>query len=265
MGLFNKKTIDDIYREYPTKDEYYKEIEKIQNDELKSERYVLTHAFLMNNYWNRKNINLENELFKIIGSCGLEDPLLNESYDLRSESRMKKYEYLNQFMNSLSNEQINSNIFLKNTNLFMNMSSEVCFNIIDELYDKLNSADVSDFLEFKVPIPHETQMLILNYITEYTNVKYFEPKDYRNSCISILDSEHKYVYEDYNLFVQKMGKLAEDIYFLKLNDILSNDSSIECNRLYLYHSGNDNHFIVNFFIVPKQEISYNKNLEYVLK
>ena len=252
MGFLIKEKKEELYKDYPTKEEYFSEVRRIQSEELKSNRYMLAYAFLTNNYWNRKNKNLEEELFKIIGTYGLEEPMFNESSEYKKSVRMKKYEILKQFIGSLSEEQINSNIFLKSTYLFMNMSNKVCSTIMTELYDKINSHNIQNSLSLEFQIPKETQELIPNYISEQRGIKYYRPEDYRTDYIDVLDQSHIYVYEDYNSLVGKIGKLAEDVYYLQLNEMVSNTPNLECYHFQVYHPGYNKHFIASFFIKAKQ-------------
>lgn len=260
MKLFKKEKIKDINKDYSTIKEYFNKIERIQNNELKSERYVLAYSYLSNNYWNRENKDLEEELFKIIGLCGLEDSLINESSEYKKLIRLERYEKLKQFINSLSEEQINSNLFLKKTSLFMDLCEEDCSNIMYELYKKINGDNVSKSYTLELPIPNKIQEHIPNYIKTSAGIKYYNPKQYKVDYINILDKEHKYVYEDYNTVVEVIGKLAEDIYFLQLNNILFKNSSIRCNHFYVYHPGYNNHLIASFFVNMKQnDLNIQKN------
>ena len=252
MGFLIKDKKEELYKDYTTKEEYFREVTRIQSEELKSDRYMLAYEFLTNNYWNRENKELEEELFKIIGTYGLEEPMFNESSEYKKTIRMKKYEILKQFIGSLTEEQINSNIFLRSTYLFMNMSNEVCSSIMTELYDKMNSENVPSSLSLELQIPEKTQELIPNYISSRRGIKYYRPEEYRIEYIDVLDLTHKYVYEDYNSLVGKIGKLAEDVYYLQLNEMVSNIPSLECYHFQVYHPGYDNHFIASFFVRAKQ-------------
>ena len=261
MRLFNKETKEKLYKDYPTKEEFYEEIKQIQKEELNSDRYMLAYAFLTNNYWNRENKELEEELFKIIGTYGLEEDMFDKSSEHHKPARTKRYEILKQFIGSLSLEQINSNIFLKRTYLFMNMSNEVCSTIMTELYDKINGGDVSGSLTLKLEIPEKTQELIPNYIPVLRGIKYYRPEAYRTEYIEVLDSTHKYVYNDYNSLVRKIGKLAEDVYYLQLNEMVYNIPSLECYNFQVYHPGYNNHFITSFFIRPKQNNQFSQIID----
>ena len=247
MKLFNKK------REYQAKEECFNRVEEIQSEELKYERYSLAYTFLTNNYWNRKNKELEDELFKMIETYNMEDGfIINKSSEYKKKIKLKRYEILKQFLFSLSEDEINSNIFLKSAYSFINMSEEVCLNIITELSSKLSIVNESTILTLEFKIPEETKKLIPDYICEYTSIKNYKKEDYKIGHIDILDSNHKYVYDDYNLVCEKLGKLAEDIYYLKLNEILSNIPSLYCYHFQVYHPGYNDCFIASFAVKDNQ-------------
>lgn len=262
--MFSRKNEkeNELYKDYPTAIAFYERIKQIQSEELKSDRYMLAYSYLTNNYWNRKNKKLEEELFKIIGTSDLEDSMFDKSDEYRKSIKMKKYETLKQFMTSLSKEQINSNIFLKSSYLFMDMSSDVCLNIMTDLYDKINNENISNlsFLEF--PIPKKTQELIPNYIPDKKGIKYYRPQAYKIELIDVLDLEHKYVYDDYNSLVNRIGKLAEEIYYLQLNEIVSKIPNLECYYFQLYHPGYNNHFNISFFNSTKQNNLVSQEIEF---
>ena len=68
MGLFRKNKKENLVRNYPTKEEYLAEINRIQSEELNSDRYAKVRTSLEKHYWNRENKDLEQELFKIVGT-----------------------------------------------------------------------------------------------------------------------------------------------------------------------------------------------------
>lgn len=124
-----------------TKEKFENEIKNINEKELKSAKYWNTYLYLKNNYWNRKNIELENDLFKLIGINGLEKDMINESTSIVKEVRLKKYNILNQFINSLSEDQINSNLFLKTAEIFIRTSNKDCKDIINKA-NKFNNKNL---------------------------------------------------------------------------------------------------------------------------
>ena len=83
----NKLVMKDI--NYPTKEEFEEHKRKIQQNELNSERFKKAKKFLMD-YNKRENKELEKKLFKIIGTYGLEDNLINKSFDEKIINKIKK-------------------------------------------------------------------------------------------------------------------------------------------------------------------------------
>lgn len=255
MNIFKKKeNKSELYSDYPTKEEFLKNIEDIQNSELCSDRFKSTYSFLANNYWNRSNIELENELFKIIESIGNEDALLNKSNDYKKSVRAVKFQIMKDFINSLTDEQINSNIYLKCASEFMNMSNDVCSNIINELYNRFNNISESNTYTLELPIPKSTSDLIPNYINKTIGIKYYKPKDYRIEFIHLLEPKYQYVYSDNNELAYKIGRLSEIIYFLKLNEITYNLPQINCYSFHVYHPGNNDCLIASFSVKIKDNI-----------
>ncbi len=253
MGLLNTAKKEKLYEDYPTEEEYFGEISRIQREELNSDRYTLAYEFLMNNYWHRNHEDLENELFKIIGTYGIEDTSFNKSREYLNAARAKRYGNLKRFIGSLTEEQINSNIFLKRTRSFMNMSEEICTDIMAELYKKINIKNELGTSKIELKIPKKIQELIPSFISEQRGIKYCKPEDFKISYIYVLDPRHKYVYEDYNLVSGKIGKLAEDVFYLQLSEMLFNVPSIECFHFQVYHPGYDNCFIAEFFVKEKED------------
>ena len=241
MKKNEKKIVEKINREYPTKEEYFQEVARIQSEELKSDRYTLAYEFLKNNYWDRKNKNLEDELFKIIE---IEDPMYDKSDNYKKDVRMKKFELLKQFMNSLTDDQLESNIFLKYAKIFKEISILDCSNIIRELNNKIKCYNGSP-IQLNCQMTDQTQKCILEHISTQTCIKYYRPQDYKLDYINVLDPKHQYVYNDYNMCVNKIIKLVEDIYFLQINDILYSVPSAICYHFQVYNPGH--YFIVNFF------------------
>lgn len=254
MGLFNLKK--DGTSDYTIYD-YIEEIKKVREEELKSNRYILAYNFLSNNYWNRQNKNLEDELFEIVGTYGIEDEMFNKSDDYKKSVRLKRYSKLKKFINSLTDEQIDSNIFLKRASLFMKMSIEDCSIILNELNEMINNGNQSRSITLKCAIPDKTQKYIPEYISTQTGIKYYRPEAYKIDYIDVLDSSHKQVYEDYNDCITKIGKIAEDIYFLQLNNLTTLSNDLMCYHFQIYHPGYDNHFRASFFVKSKEAIQKN--------
>lgn len=260
MGLFRKNKKETVVRNYPTKEEYLAEINRIQSEELNSDRYVKVRKSLENHYWNRENKDLEEELFKIVGTYGLEDSLINKSDEYQKSIRLKRYAQLKTFFEGLSEEQINSNVFLKIANLYMKISSKECERILSELNEKIEGVDSIKSIKIERPIPETTQKHLPDYVNTQCAVLYYDPSAYKTDYVDVLDSSHINVYRDYNDLVGKITKLAEDIYFLELNyQIVRNFNNLICYHFQIYHPGHDNKFIASFFLrEPKKSINEDK-------
>lgn len=257
MGLFRKNKKETVVRNYPTKEEYLAEINRIQSEELNSDRYAKVRKSLENHYWNRKNKDLEEELFKIVGTYGLEDySLINKSDEYQKSVRLKRYAQLKRFFEGLSEEQINSNVFLKITNLYMKISVKEC----NEMISQLDLENPGKCFRAEYFIPETTQKHLPDYVNTQCAVLYYDPSAYKTDYVDVLDSSHINVYRDYNDFVRKITKLAEDIYFLELNyQIVRKFKNLICNYFQIYHLGHDSKFIASFFLrEPQKSINEDK-------
>lgn len=256
MGLFKKNKKETVVINYPTKEEYLAEINRIQSEELNSDRYAKVRKSLKSHYWNRENKDLEEELFKIVGTYGLEDSLINKSNEYQKLIRLKRYAQLKKFFEELSDEQINSNIFLKIANLYMRISVEEC----KEMISQLNLENPGNCFRVECSIPETTQKHLPDYVNTQCAVLYYDPSAYKTDYIDVLDSSHINVYRDYNDLVEKITKLAEDIYFLELNyQIVRSFNNLICYHFQIYHPGHDNKFIVSFFLrKPQKSINEDK-------
>lgn len=250
MGLFIKNKKETVVRNYPTKEEYLAEINRIQSEELNSNRYAKVRKSLENHYWNRENKDLEEELFKIVGNYGLEDSLINKSDEYQKSVRLKRYTQLKKFFEGLSEEQINSNIFLKIANLYMKISVEEC----KEMISQLNLENPGKCFRAEYFIPEITQKHLPDYVNTQCAVLYYDPSAYKTDYVDVLDSSHINVYRDYNDLVGKITKLTEDIYFLELNyQIVRNFNNLICYHFQIYHPGYDNKFIASFYLREPQK------------
>ena len=143
--------------DYPTKEEFEEHKRKIQQKELESDRFKKTQKFIIE-YQKRENIELEKNLFKIVGTYGLEDNLINKRFDKRRIYKSKRYNELKKFMNSLSDDQINSNIYLKAAAMFMETSIIDCELIIRQLRTRIFNLELSDrnqSIYINIDIPKE--------------------------------------------------------------------------------------------------------------
>ena len=249
-------------KQYPTEKEYHDKIDKMRSDELNSEKYLNAFKFLSENYWDRKNIDLEDKLFAIIDNYGIEEEMYDKSDMYKKSVRSIKYEILKQFLNSLTMEQIESNLFLRSAWMLIDISNKVCSDIMTELYNKTYDKEVLNPTFIEIPIPKNMIDIIHFYINKTIGVKYYDPKRHFFKIVNILDKQHRSVYEDYDEVIEKGDRLAETICFLTINNWISNNKNISCDNMQISHPGFDNHITADFWIKPNDvDISLNEYID----
>ena len=123
---------------------------------------------------NKENKKLEKKLFKIIGTYGLEDHLINISLDEKRINKIKRYNELKNFINSLTQDQINSNLCLRAVSMFMETSIE-----------DLELSDENQRLELNINIPTKRLKLLPTSISEQVGIPYYKPQDYKIEYINV--------------------------------------------------------------------------------
>jgi virulence-associated protein VapD len=241
------------YPGYPTKEEFENNIKQINEKELKSDRFKRTKEFisLLN---ERENLKLEERLFQIVGTYGLEDNLINKGYDEKKNSKAKRYNELKKFMNSLTPEQIQANVYLKATAEFMETSIIDCKIIIENLLKQIKDLEISDKnrrFEIVIDIPKERLNLLPISICELTQIPYYRPQDYRNKYVYLLDEYNRSIYEEYNRYVRKINKIAEDVYHLQMWNILSIYPEQINNYYFSIHNNEHEHQFRTAYYVKK--------------
>ncbi len=258
MGLLNIEKKEDLERAYLT---YIEQSKKVREEELKSSRYILAYDFVSKHYWNRQNKKLEAKLFEIVGTYGIEGKMFNMSDEYIKSVRLKRYEKLKSFIDSLTEEQLDSNIFLKRASIFMKTSAEDCPILLNALRERIDNENLSGVIPVECVIPDKTQKYIPEYISTQIAIPYYRPRAYKMEYINVLDSSHQQVYEDYNTCVKRIGKIAEDIYLLQLNKILTTHSSdLMCYYFQIDQSGCNRHFLTTFYEKTVQKDSGNEAL-----
>lgn len=225
IKIDSEESTKEEYSGYPTKEEYEENIRQIHDKELNSDRFKMIKEFV-SLLDKRENLELEKRLFKIIGTYGLENDLTltNKRYDEKKIRKTKRYNELKKFMNSLTPQQIHSNLYLTATAEFMETSIIDCKTIIEHLQSEIRDLEISDKnrrFEVNMDIPKERLESFPTSICEQTSIPYYRPQAYRNEYIYLLDEYNRHIYEDYNKYVSNIEKLAEDIYHLQMWNLLS--------------------------------------------
>ena len=242
--------------------DYVAAVNKVQQEELHSKNYKIASDFLNNTYYNRGSLDMEEELFNIIGNHSLENDYLYLTDSDKKEGRIERYKKLLDFMVDLSDEQINSNIFLKSTKELIDNPID-CKIILDRLKNKIGG-NSDKLISTEMEIPKTVKKVLPKRIHTTKYVKYYNPKVYKYEYIDALDSEHQHIYNDYNTFVYRQTALVENIYLLQLNTILSNVDELGCEYLQLYYNptvygcDDERQLILTFNISPIKKEKENK-------
>ena len=259
VASFPDKALDKFARrntDYPTKKEFEEHKRQIQRNELDSDRFKKVKIFV-NDYYKRENKELEKKLFKIIGTYGLEDNLINKSFDEKKINKIKRYNKLKKFMNSLTEDQINSNLYLQAVSMFMETSIEDCEFIIRRLKEKIEDLELSDEnqrLELNINIPIKRLTLLPTTICEQVGIPYYRPHDYKIAYINVLDEENSHIYSEYNTYVRNINKLATDIYQLQMWNLLSAyPEQIYNYYFYILNNDSEHEFRTAYFVKKYRE------------
>ena len=159
-------------------------------------------------------------------------------------------------MDSLSDEEINSNLYFKAVKQFMETSEIDCVNIITQLNKKIDELEETDrvqSLELNLNIPNERLELLPVTIKEQVGIPYCKPEVYKTEYIDILDTKHIRIYYTYNSYVRKINKLASDIYHLQMWALLSSQKlQIENYHFSILNNDYENEFRMLFFVQNKK-------------
>lgn len=245
------KTLKKENKKYLTKEEYENQVRLLHQTELDSEVYKKIYTFLQNEFWNRQNIELEEKLFAIIGSYDFEESIWNESFSNKQLKRIKQYEKLKNFIESLSEEQINNNPYLKQASVFMVSSKKDIEYIIKIFEDNLfhNQEEQKSRIEIVLPFREEQICQIPLHKSLTSRISYYQPNTYKTSYIPVLDQEHIYVYEEYNEYARKVENLLSDIYFWQLTkEMFSYSEYVHFCYFQILHNCGQNEFVASFVL-----------------
>lgn len=242
------------HQKYPTKEEFIENVRKIQENELKSDRFKEISQFMVKHN-ERKNIELEEQLFKIVGAYGIEEQLYNKSLEEKKTIRFNRFKKLKEFMSSLSQEQIDSNLYLQAVQMITRRSIEDCKIIENELKEKVDemcASSITEVIEVNVDIPEETLKLLPTRISEQVKVQYYDPSVYSHDYVYLLDEENRHIYSEYNKYVSKIDKLTSDIYLLQMWDfLLDYPEQVDNYYFNILNNSFEHEFLTGYFVKSK--------------
>lgn len=225
-----------------TKEEYEKQILEIRKKELESLKFEAVCLFL-EKFNKRENLDLENILFEILNTSSIEDDYVEEKY-----RKLNKFINLKVFLSSLTQEQLESNVYLKKAYNLIDLSCKDCGDIIINLEKQMLTMD-NNIINIEMNIPSETAKLLPNTVSEQAIIPL---SDSQIDFVNLLDKENEHIYSEYNECVSKIDSMAEDIYRLQMNKMLLECSyEIGNNTFNIFNSSKEAKFITSFQVNTK--------------
>lgn len=212
-------------------------MDKMNKNSLASnqEKYILE---LIYEYYIRENIDLEKRLFKIVGTSIYNDDIFVKNYEERKNNRLEKFYLLKEFLNLLTEEQINSNIYLKVTDYFIKYSIDDCIIIFEELQKE----------SLKLMKNNKTKIIELSVTISNERIKKFP-------VINIKQMEE---FNEYYKIRQNIICLITNIYQLQLWNMLSKyDGQIDNYKFEIKNIENEYKFILNFSLKINDVLQLN--------
>ena len=151
---------------------YYNQYKSIQTKEAQSDRFMNVVVFLKK-YKERKSRIKEEILLKLVGNYALDD-----SFEMNKKNAIKRLKKIKNFYKTLYVEDIETNIYLKNTYDILSISKEECKNIIEEIINKYNNLSNSKEIQkirLNIPIPNENLNLFKEEIPTTVQIPYYRP------------------------------------------------------------------------------------------
>lgn len=254
---FNEMTRNkDEYSGYPTKEEYEENIRQINKKELASSRFEITKEFI-EQLNQREYRDLEEKLFSIVGSYSIDDKTLyNKKYSDKKLIKLKRFYDLKRFMDSLTPDQIQSNKYLKAASLFIETSVRDCEFIIKSMQEKAKDLSPGEKQTYNldVDIPKDRLTMLPTRISETTKIPYYRPEAYRDEYVYLLDEDNRYVYDEYNKYVNNIIKLVTDIYNLQIWNLATKyEEEINNYGFSILNNKFEHKFMIAFAVRKKKE------------
>ena len=207
----------------------------IHNNELNSNRYNDVMIFL-DSYFQRTAKDKEKNLIKYI--YGLENIDSKRSYQDLLLQKKSQYQQLENFINSLSDEDIENNIYLYSAKYIFD-------NCLDECQEYLNNIDLDN--ENIYLMPSNMQNIILPSVPLNVKIPDYIHDENKKIYINILDTDFIESYVNYNKIVSIIKKIGASIYNLTLwNLIAENNYNISLEYFYIKSKENEKVYSLKF-------------------
>lgn len=245
----NKKNRKDI-----NKRNYLNKVRDIQNKELNSLKYKSIKEFI-DKYDNRNFLEEEKEMLEML--LGYHIYCSSDCYEKAHDDYAEKFRQLNSFINSLSDEQIDSNIYFSIAKKCFDESIVDCNRILLLLRKHMNHTDIFEEwkqISFKIFLSGDRLSYLLNKVNEEVSISVRRLKKSRVVDVPILNQENIHYYYKYNKIVDVVNKMCENICRLQMWNCLSKCSE-EIDNYYFKIENNEfqKAFSVGFYVRIKKE------------
>lgn len=250
------------------KENIAKNVHLINDRELKTVKYQIIEGIIITHN-KRLNLQKESELFKLVGTQGLEEDFRTKKISEKKEIRLTRYAKLVELISSLSPNQIASNTFLALASHFLMTSEKDCCGIINDLYEQISNPkyvendlmsqdDSLIRLDISTPVPKSTSDLFGKRVEEIVKIPSSKENFTNPKYVYLLDEEHRQIYEEYNKLKSRIVRLARDIYFLQMWNLLSQRADeINLYDFAITEIGSGYCFVSSFFFKRVKENKEN--------
>ena len=217
-----------------SKKDFYKNIRKIQQNEVNTDQFRFVKAFI-DKYRKRTSIEKEKYLFDLIREYKsiLESNRNNEDTIAFRNNLNNK---LNNLIETLTIDDINNNLYLRILNHVNNTCDDECQVLLSDVKcDETNKKEV----------PTERKSLLQNQVRLHKKIPYYNPRLYEMEYVNVLDDENLYYYEIYNLVINNVINIYNLIYSLKINSIIEKEElDLFLNDFYVNTSNDKKEYVL---------------------
>ena len=253
-GFSSKKNIKDIVEENKSISEFMENVEKVQQDEINSDRFIEVLK-CKQKYDNRKFKDVESNLFTLIS--GLSDI---ENMDITNAGRKRKYvknlKKIKKLYEDLTSNQIESNLFLSTTESILKSSKKDCKKIVELLlqrYEELEDTSIQKKIDIEFNISYE----VLNYLKKPIKLQISVPsynKIHSHEYVDIVDEKNMEYYKMYNQCVNIMESICSRIYIARIWKYIPDEliDKIYLSKFSIDNNDQEQDFYLRFYIIKNK-------------
>lgn len=253
-------------KKYESKKNYLNKVIEIQNNELNSLRYKWIKEFV-DSYNDRGYLEEEKILLGMLLNYNVY--YFNDNYEEARVDYIKSYNQVKDFINSLTDDQIDSNIYFSIAKKCFTESFIDCKKTVILLRKHMRHTDIFDdwkSISFKTFLSEDRLGYLLKEVDEETSITLKKLYKRYDVNISVLDQENIHYYYKYNKIVNVINKMCENICRLQIWNLLEKFQE-DIDNCYFTIENNDYQkaFSVSFYVRTKKEDNVNNLNSEVIK